>query len=65
MPKSEGRFTMPKNKSLIHQVRETLDQKLRIGEKKHLAKQDGTASDGIYSWGTYNTYLAKGCNFAK
>jgi len=56
---------MPKNKSIIHQVQETLNQKLCIGDKKHLAKQEGVASDGIYSWGTYNTYLAKGCAFAK
>jgi len=56
---------MPKNKSIIRQVKEALDQKLRIGEKKHPAKQAGIASDGIYSWGTYNTYLAKSCNFVK
>jgi len=56
---------MPKNKSIIHQVQETLRQKLCIGEQKHLAKQQATALGGIYSWGTYKTYLAKSCAFAK
>ena len=56
---------MSKNKSMIYQVKETLQQKLRIGESKHLAKQQGTATGGIYSWGSYNTYLAKSCAFAK
>jgi len=56
---------MPKNKSIIHQVQEALSQKLCIGEKKHLAKQQGTASEGIYSWSTYRTYLAKSCAFVK
>jgi len=56
---------MPKNKSIIHQVQETLKQKLCIGEQKHFAKQRGIAAYGIYSWGTYKTYLAKSCAFAK
>ena len=56
---------MSKNKSIIYQVKETLEQKLCIGESKHLAKQQGAAGDGIYSWGTYNTYLAKSCAFVK
>jgi len=56
---------MPKTKSLIYQVRETLSQKLRIGESRHHDKQVGTTHDGIYSWGTYNTYLAKCCAFVK
>jgi len=56
---------MPKNKSIIYQVKETLTQKLCIGEKKHLAKQQGTASSGVYSWDTLKTYLAKSCAFAK
>jgi len=47
---------MPKSKSLIYQVQETLKQKLRIGEQKHFARQQGIASDGIYSWSTHNTY---------
>ena len=56
---------MPKNKSIIRQVQETLQQKLCIGKQKHLAKKQGVASDGIYSWSTYQNYLAKGCAFVK
>ena len=56
---------MSKSKNIIHQVKETLSQKLRIGEQKHLAKQQGGASDGIYSWGSYKTYLVKCCAFVK
>jgi len=56
---------MPKNKSLIYQVREVLNQKLRIGESRHHDKQIGITHDGIYSWGTYNTYLSKSCAFVK
>jgi len=56
---------MPKTKSLIYQVREVLNQKLRIGESRHHDKQVGTTHDGIYSWGTYSTYLSKCCAFVK
>ena len=56
---------MPKNKSPVYQVREVLQQKLRIGEPRHLAKQQGVAAAGIYSWNTYTNYLAKGCAFVK
>ena len=56
---------MPKNKSIIRQVHETLEQKLRIGESRHLAKEQGVASEGIYSWNAYKNYLTKACAFAK
>ena len=56
---------MPKNKSLVRQVQEVLKQKLCIGSQKHDAKQQGTASDGIYSWSTYQNYISKACTFAK
>ena len=56
---------MSKNKSLVHQVQETLNQKLKIGEPKHIAKQESTSHDGIYSWNTYQNYLAKACAFVK
>jgi len=46
-------------------VQDTLKSKLRIGEPKHLAKQQGQASDGIYSWSTYENYLAKSCAFVR
>jgi len=56
---------MAKNKSLVHQVKEVLYSKLRIGESKHLAKQSNEFFGGIYSWGTYRNYLAKSCAFVK
>ena len=56
---------MSKNKSLIRQVQEVLQQKLCIGEQKHFAKKQGIASEGIYSWSTYRNYLTKGCAFVK
>jgi len=56
---------MPKNKSLVRQVQDVLDGKLRIGESKHAAKQLGTTADGIFSWSTYKVYLTKGCAFVK
>jgi len=56
---------MPKNKNIVYQVKEVLQQKLKIGESKHLAKQQGVASDGIYSWSTYKNYHTKGRAFAR
>jgi len=56
---------MPKNQSLVYQVQNVLKSKLCIGEQKHSAKQQGVASNGIYSWGTYKNYLAKSCAFVK
>jgi len=56
---------MPKNKSLVRQVQDVLKQKLCIGEQKHIAKQQGTSTNGIYSWSTYQNYLSKGCAFVK
>lgn len=50
-------------KTLIRQVQEALDEKLRIGESKHQAKKDGTATSGIFSWKTYKTYLHQCCTF--
>lgn len=52
-------------KSLILQVQEVLQSKLRIGQKKHLDKIDGTTSNYIYSWGTYHAYMQQCCEFAK
>jgi len=56
---------MPKNKSLVRQVQDVLNSKLRIGEPKHIAKKQGRAFEGIYSWGTYKNYLTKSCAFVK
>lgn len=47
-----------KNKaSLTRQVQNELDRRLRIGQGKHSAKRDGTASSGVYCWSTYKTYM--------
>lgn len=55
-----------KNKlSMVAQVKVALDEKLAIGQSKHLAKKMGTAQNHIYSWGTYKAYLNQGCRFAK
>ena len=48
--------------SLTYQVKSTLSDKLRIGESKHVAKELGTAQQGIYSWSTFNSYM-KHCNY--
>lgn len=48
--------------SLSHQVEKTLGDRLRIGESKHAAKAVGAASNGIYSWETYRSYM-KHCNY--
>ena len=56
---------MRKNKSLVPQVQDVLKAKQRFDKSKHLAKQQGVASDGIYSWSTYENYLAKACRFVK
>jgi integrase len=61
----KGLFCVPKNRSLVRQAQDVLRGKLRIGEPRHLAKQQGLASDGIYSWSTYQNYLAKSCAFVK
>lgn len=52
-------------KSLIQQVKETLDSKLAIGESKYLAKLDGTYLNYIFSWETYRSYLKHCCYLVK
>ena len=52
-------------KSLIQQVKETLDLKLAIGESKYLAKLNGTYTEHIYSWETYRSYLKHACYFVQ
>lgn len=55
-----------KNKeSMVYQVKRALDERLRIGESKFAAKQDGTFTQGIYSWKTYENYLYHACRFAR
>ena len=53
------------NKSLIQQVKETLDAKLAIGKSKLAAKIDGTYTHFIYSWETYRSYLKHACYFVR
>jgi len=56
---------MPKNKSIVRQVHDTLNEKRRFGESKYEAQKQGTSRNGIFSYNTYRTYLAQGCKFAK
>ena len=53
--------------SMVYQVEQTLMAQLRIGESKYAAKiREGTnAPEGIFSYGTLETYLKQGCTFAK
>lgn len=53
------------SKSLIQQVKERLDSKLKIGESKYLAKIDGTYLEYIFSWDTYHSYLKHCCYFVR
>lgn len=52
-------------KSLILQVKEELDKKLRIGHSKHNDKKENITHNYIYSWSTYKTYLKHSCYFVK
>lgn len=63
----ELRFMGHKNKlSIIGQVQKELDSKLAIGRSKTADKRvAGATQNRIYSWGTYNSYLKQGCQFAK
>lgn len=50
---------MSKNKSLRYQVKGALQNQLKIGQSRHNAKIESSTHnpDGIFSWGTYNSYL--------
>lgn len=48
--------------SLVKQVQTALDEKLAIGQSKHLDKMKGVTQDKIYSWETYRSYM-KHCNY--
>ncbi|MCL2577289.1 MAG: hypothetical protein FWE27_04480 [Defluviitaleaceae bacterium] len=56
---------MSKNKSIVRQVHDTLNEKKRFGESKYEAQKQSTSHEGIYSYNTFKTYLAQGCAFAK
>ena len=53
--------------SMVYQVQRTLQEQLRIGESRHAAKVEEGRRDpnGIFSYGTLETYLKQGCAFAK
>ena len=52
-------------KSLIQQVKERLDSKLKIGESKFAFKLGGTYTRYIFSWDTYKSYLKHCCYFIR
>lgn len=54
-----------KTKSLVQQVKETLDAQLAIGCSKRADKLSGCQESRIYSWETYRVYLRHSCAFAK
>ena len=55
-----------KQKSMVRQVQEALQDQLRIGESRHDAKKaENTHSPaGIFSYRTFETYMKQGCAFA-
>ena len=55
---------MPKRPSLVKQVQNILDGKLKIGHSKYLDKLNKDTAGHIYSWSTYRTYLKHGSYFA-
>ena len=48
--------------SMVKQVQNALDEKLAIGESKHIDKINGETQNKIYSWETYRSYM-KHCNY--
>ena len=54
---------MPKRPSLVRQVQNALDSKLKIGQSKYLDKLKNDTAGHIYSWSTYRSYLKHGCYF--
>ncbi len=53
------------SKSLIQQVKEEFDSKLKIGESKYPAKLRGIHTQYIFSWETYRSYLKHCCYFVR
>ncbi len=56
---------MAKRPSLAHQFHQVLESKKRIGESRHEAKKQGTASQGIFSYKTYDAYKNSSKQFCK
>ena len=53
----------PRRLSMVQQVKNVLDSKLKIGHSKYLDKLKKDTDDHIYSWSTYRSYLKHGCYF--
>lgn len=53
--------------SMIYQVEKELKSQLKIGESRHAAKvrERTHAPDGIFSYGTLETYIKQGCIFVR
>lgn len=51
--------------SVVKQMSDLVNESLRIGEKKHLAKMDGTAKTGIFAFNSARAMKSTWCNFAK
>lgn len=49
---------IPKQKSIAFQIEKGYSSKFAFGESKHEAKQNGTASEKIYSYNTAKNYMA-------
>ena len=56
---ARNRMKLP---SMVKQVQNALDEKLAIGESKHIDKINGETQNKIYSWETYRSYM-KHCNY--
>jgi len=56
---------MPKIPSLVKQVQNVLDSKVKFGYSKHADKIKGITAGHIYSRNTYKSYLKHGCYFVK
>lgn len=54
-----------KYKSLVQQVKESLNFQLAIGSGKRTDKLNGRRESRIYSWDTYRAYLRHSCDFVK
>ena len=54
-----------KTPSIVKQMSDMANESMRIGEKKHQAKMDGTAQSGIFSFKTATAMKSTWCNFGK
>lgn len=54
-----------KTPSVVKQMSDLANESMRIGEKKHLAKLDGTAKSGIFAFKTSTAMKSTWCNIGK